>query len=308
LRWAIAAGFFLAALQWLHPAALYASPKTPRFEPDRAFSYIEAQCAFGPRPPGSAAHDRTGQYLAKFLRKRGAEVTEQSFVVSVGDSSVNLTNIVGTFYPELRPRVALCAHWDTRPWADMEPDSSRRSEPILGANDGGSGVAVLMEVANALASRAPIYGVDLVLFDGEDMGGRYGLDYALGAKQFVSRAEVLPAAAILIDMVADRDVDLPVEGYSQKLAPALAGIVWRTARGLGLSEFRSDTGSYVFDDHVPLLIAGVPAIDIIDMDYPYWHTLSDTPENCSPAGLDAVGTLLLHLLYSPEALLGPPER
>jgi hypothetical protein len=114
--------------------------------------------------------------------------------------------------------------------------------------------------------------------------------------------------AIVLDMVGDSNLDLPIEGYSKMLAPALAKTVWRAAHSLGLHEFRMETGPYVFDDHVPLLRAGVQAIDIIDMDYPHWHTLSDTPDKCSPASLGSVGTLLLHLLYSPEALLGPPER
>jgi Zn-dependent M28 family amino/carboxypeptidase len=201
------------------------------------------------------------------------------------------------------------AHWDTRPWADADPDSSVHDEPILGANDGASGVAVLLEIANALASRVPVCAVDLAFFDAEDLGGRDGQQFALGSAHYVSVMREPPSAVIVIDLIGDRDLDIPVERYSQDLAPALVKVVWDAAGSLGISQFRDEPHKYILDDHVPFLGAGVPAVDIIDIEYEYWHTLDDTPDKCSPASLDAVGTLLLHLLYSPEGpFAGSPPR
>lgn len=286
----------------LHLSAL-AGQGRPAFEGERAYSYLERQHEFGPRTPGSAGHDLALEYLSAFFEKRRAHVTRQPFAVQTGDSSIAATNIIARFHSGIAPRVLLCAHWDSRPWADSDPDSTKRGEPVPGANDGGSGVAVLMEVANALAAETPLCGADIVLFDAEDMGGRHGLDYALGSQYYVSMMTVPPAAAILLDMIGDADLDLPVERYSMDTSPELVRAVWESAGRLGLSQFRLEPNKYVYDDHVPLLLAGVPSVDIVDIEYEYWHTVADTPDKCSPASLTAVGTLLLYLLYDGDSPL-----
>jgi Zn-dependent M28 family amino/carboxypeptidase len=154
-----------------------------------------------------------------------------------------------------------------------------------------------MEVANALAKHTPVCGVDIVLFDAEDMGGRHGLDYALGSRHFVSAMMKPPAAALLVDLVGDADLDLPVERYSLDHAPELVEAVWGAAESLGIKQFRREPHKYVYDDHVPFLLAGVPSVDIVDIEYEYWHTVEDTPDKCSPESLAAVGRLLIHLLF-----------
>lgn len=303
LRSAISAFCFFTAVVAAPHGPARANSGAPDFDADRAFSYLEAQTSFGPRAPGAAGHGRALDYLCEFLAKRGARVVRQNFSVRAADSTVVATNIIAKFHERVEPRVLLCAHWDTRPWADSDPDSSRRTEPVLGANDGASGVAVLMEVANTLAEGTPLCGVDVVLFDAEDMGGRDGLEYALGSRYYVSAMSDPPAAVILLDLVGDSDLTLPLERYSYDSFPELAGAIWETAGELGLSQFRSEPHKYVYDDHVPFLQAGVPAVDVVDIEYEYWHTTADTPDKCSPRSLSAPGTLLLHILYDSESPL-----
>jgi Zn-dependent M28 family amino/carboxypeptidase len=238
-----------------------------------------------------------------FFAKRGARVSGQDFSVQFSDSTLTATNVIARFHERLKPRILLCAHWDTRPWADSDPDSSRRGEPVPGANDGASGVAVLMEITHKLAERTPLCGVDVVLFDAEDMGGRHGLDYALGSRHYVSSMTDPPAAVILLDLVGDADLDLPLERYSLDSFPEMAKAIWDAAGRIGLSQFRPEPHEYVYDDHVPFLQAGIPAVDIVDIRYEYWHTTADTPDKCSPLSLSAPGTLLLHLLYDAESPL-----
>jgi len=307
LRAAALAGFLAAAAN-LGGAAAAGDAPGPGFDGERAFSYLEAQCALGPRIPGSEGHAKALAYLETFFRDRGADVRRQLFTVETGESTVVCENLVATFFRGIGPKLLLCAHYDTRPWADAESDSARRVQPVPGANDGASGVAVLMEVANALASRTPLFCVEVALFDAEDMGGRRGLDYALGSSHYVTKAKDPPAAAILVDMVGDRDLTLKIERYSKDYAPSLSKAVWEAAGALGLEQFSGDLGDYIYDDHVPLLTAGIPAVDIIDLDYDFWHTTEDTPDKCSPESLKAVGTLILHLLYDPESPLLPLLR
>jgi hypothetical protein len=300
-----AAPLVLAALITAFTPPECAASGERAFDAARAFSYLEAQDAFGPRAPGFEGRGPALDYLCGFFAKRGAHVDRQSFALEIAGSTFVATNVVAAFHRRIQPRVLLCAHWDTRPWADGDPDSSRHEEPVPGANDGASGVAVLMEVANALAERTPLCGVDIVLFDAEDMGGRHGLDYALGSKHYASVMTEPPAAVILIDLVGDAELDLPVERYSLDHSPGLVGAVWGAAERLGLSQFGSKPHSYVYDDHVPFLLAGIPAVDIVDIEYEHWHTVSDTPDKCSPESLKAVGTLILHLLYDPGSPLPP---
>jgi len=294
LRWSLALAMVLASF----PCRSAGSD----FDGSRAFALLEKQCSFGPRYPGSPGHRACLDFLTSELRRYTSAVTHQSFDHRFGLDSMQVakaTNLVARLWPERRRRVLLCAHWDTRPWADEDPDPRNRRKPILGANDGASGVAVLLELARVLQESPPKVGIDIVLFDAEDQGRPGDEDtYAVGSRHFarsLSREE-RPEAAILLDMVGDRDLNLYVEGYSHRFARSLVEMVWSTAHRLGFAEFIPRVEYYVTDDHVPLLSVGIPAIDVIDFDYPYWHTLEDTPDKCSPASLEKVGRVLLQVI------------
>jgi Zn-dependent M28 family amino/carboxypeptidase len=201
--------------------------------------------------------------------------------------------------------VILSAHWDTRPWADQDVSAENREKPVPGANDGASGVAVLLEFARIFAAHPPPMGVDLIFFDAEDVGeSGMSESFALGSQYF---ARNLPQGtsyrfAINFDMVGDRSLEIYREANSDAFAPALMDAVFRRARLLGYPQFIDEKVAGIYDDHMPLNEAHIPAIDLIDFNYPdhtnrYWHTLDDTPDKCSPESLKAVGTVILHLLY-----------
>ncbi|MDZ7269371.1 MAG: M28 family peptidase [candidate division KSB1 bacterium] len=277
----------------------------PAFDGSRAYALLRQQCAFGPRVPGSAAHEQTAAFLIAELQKYADHVVTQSFEHTPPRlrQTVKLTNIIAGFRLQAGRRVLLCAHWDSRPWADEEPDSSRHQEPVLGANDGASGVAVLLEVARVLKGNPPPVGVDIVLFDGEDFGTPGdSRSYAIGAQHFARTklAGYHPLFGILLDMVGDRELEIFQEGNSVRHARAVVDRVWNLASRLGVREFVPRLRHEVFDDHVPLLEAGVPVINIIDFDYPHWHTLADTPDKCSAASLEKVGRVVLAAVYHVE--------
>ncbi len=279
--------------------ATTASP--PRFDADSAWVDLERQLAFGPRVPGSAAHRACADWLAAELRRAGGRVERDAFTYTDPDGTEwPLVNILGRFGPDGDDRLLLVAHWDTRPWADRDPDPDRRDSPIPGANDGASGVAVLLEVARALGSVAPPGGVDILLTDGEDLG-RPGHQegFARGAARFAARGVARYRRALVIDMIGDADLRIPVEGYSRRDAPEVVDWVWARAMDLEPGVFTTEPGPFIYDDHVPLLEAGLPAADLIDFDYPPWHTTADDLSAVSPASLGAVGRVLLSLVYSP---------
>jgi glutaminyl-peptide cyclotransferase len=236
----------------------------------------------------------------QYFRERTRNVSEQTFdhVVSSGDT-LHLCNIVASFYPTEGARVLLGAHWDTRPRADKDPDPTRRHVPIMGANDGASGVAVLMEIANALLSRAPPLGVDIVLFDGEDYGEEGNLEeYLLGSRHFASvMGGYRPRWGVIVDMIGDSDLEILQERVSLARAGGIVRMVWDEAQRQNAEAFRPWPGYAVMDDHWPILDMGIPCIDIIDFDYPPWHTHADTPERCSAASLAQVGNVLLGVIY-----------
>ncbi|MEW6510072.1 MAG: M28 family peptidase [Bacteroidota bacterium] len=279
----------------------------PSFNGARAFGFLTAQTGFGPRNPNSAGHRDCLAYLVSTLRSSGAEVRLQEFTHNgYGGERLRLTNVLASFNPQVRSRILLCAHWDTRPRAEQDENRSRRSEPILGANDGASGVAVLLELASLFQFSPPAIGVDIALFDGEDYGreGDHG-SYLLGSRHFASSrpAEYIPRFGILLDMVGDKFLDLPKEHYSVRFAPDIVDLVWGTASRLGIQQFSNAVGEEVLDDHMPLNEAGIKTIDIIDFNYPddtnrFWHSHRDVPENCSAESLEAVGTVLAHVVYS----------
>ena len=276
------------------------------FDADSAYHFLNRQTDFGPRNPGSPAHRECLKFLQSELEKSSAQVSLQPFMhydVRKG-ISLTMTNIIGSFRPVNTSRIILCAHWDTRPMADK--DSPEHADtPILGANDGASGVAVLLELARQFKKSPPPVGVDLVFFDGEDYGTEGDLDnYCLGSRYFVdNNQKYFPRFAILLDMIGDAQLDIPIEGYSQQYAPKVVQRIWDAAATLGVNQFYPYVKHYIFDDHVILNEGGIPAIDIIDFEYPdenhgYWHTLEDTPDKCSPASLKAVGDVLIEVIYN----------
>lgn len=287
------------------PAA--AGPHVPLFDGARAFALLERQVGFGPRAPGSPGHAACRDFLADHLRAYTPQVDLLPFTHRGYDGrTLHLTNIRARFNPGARTRVLLAAHWDTRPRAERDPDPERRTQPIPGANDGASGVAVLLELARLLREHPPSVGVDLLLFDGEDYGVEGDdANYLLGARAYAASlaGTRLPAFGILLDMVGDAQLDLLREQNSDAYAPRVVDLLWNTAAALGIAEFRDVRGPALLDDHIPLIEAGVPTAVVIDFEYPdashrYWHTHADIPAHCSPQSLEAVGTVLTHLLYT----------
>lgn len=278
------------------------TPAPPTFSEESAWEYLVRQCEFGPRVPGSKEHAATVRYLVAALQEHGATVQTQRFEIPdpYNDRILPLTNIIGSYLPERKKRVLLAAHYDTRPWADQEGADSLKTLPILGANDSASGVAVLLEIGR-LVSRdpPPEVGVDVVFFDGEDYGREGELEYyLLGSRYFAANlAGYRPVCAILLDMVGAADARIGQEANSLGAAPQLVTNVFERAARLQLSVFVPQRTDPVYDDHIPLLRAGIPAIDLIGLPYEHWHKLGDTPEACSPETLRQVGTLLLDFIY-----------
>ena len=286
------------------PIFLFAScshSQVPTFDQFHAFEYLTKQCSFGPRNPGSEGHEECLRYLVEELRQYADDVVKQPFfqAIPVTKKSVTLTNVIASFGRQGQ-RILLCAHWDTRPVADFDPKPENRDKPILGANDGASGVAVLLEIARILKQHPPPVGVDIVLFDGEDSGIEGRSDtWCLGSRYFArnKRFDYHPRFGLLLDMVGKRNLHLLVERNSDRYAPELVDRVWSKAEEIGLQAFDRRLGPEMIDDHLELLNVGIPTIDIIDFDYPHWHTLEDTEDKCSPESLGIVGTLVLHLIY-----------
>jgi hypothetical protein len=271
------------------------------FDGERAFGYLEDQVSFGPRNPGSEGAKQALSYYLSHFREFTDSVRFQQFEFTdtILDTTYTLTNVIAKLDPLKTPRVILCAHWDTRPRADKETEPSQIAKPILRANDGASGCAVLMELANSLQEIDTRYGVDIVLFDAEDYGEDGHLDYyCIGSKFFVSnlRSNNPYAFGVLVDLVGDRDLRIYREQYSQAYAPRITSMVWETARKIGATSFVDSIKHRVYDDHLPLIDRGIPTTNIIDFDYDYWHTHGDTPDKCSPESLEEVGKVLVALL------------
>jgi glutaminyl-peptide cyclotransferase len=282
----------------------------PAFDAERAFEHVERQVAFGPRIPGTEGHAAAVRYFVEELGRHAPRVVEIPFAVVVpsGDT-LRGVNVFASFRPEASPRVMLAAHFDTRPEADRDPDPARRAEPVPGANDGASGVAVLLELARHLAARRPPgVGVDIALFDMEDLG-EYGSDddpeavpFAIGSEAFVQmHPQYRPAWGVLLDMVGDRNLRIPQEGFSLQYARPLVERTWRAAERAGADAFVRAPAGAVMDDHVPFLRVGVPMVNLIHQPFPdTWHTTRDTPEFVSPESLQQVGDVLVELLWRRE--------
>lgn len=276
----------------------------PAFSGSAAFDLLRQQVAFGPRVPGTEGHARQLAWMNEWLSERADDVVEQPFTYVTGQGdTLRLTNLLARFQPEAADRILLLAHWDTRPWADQAAAAGDRERPIVGANDGASGTAVLLHLAELLRQQAPPVGVDILLVDGEDYGPEIE-DMLLGAKHFAANQPegYPPLYGVLLDMVGDADPRFPVEGYSAQAAPEVVQRIWGVARDLGYSDiFPNVSGGYVVDDHVPLNQAGIRTANIIDFDYgpenAYWHTLRDVPENTSGETLGIVGDVIAELVY-----------
>jgi len=271
------------------------------FEGGRALAGIETQVGFGPRVPGSPGAQACAEYLSARLGSLADSVWNDRWrhLNAAGDT-LDLVNICVSFRPKTSRRVLLCAHWDTRPVAEHDPDPDRRGLPIPGANDGASGVAVLLELARIFSLERPRAGVDIVLFDCEDFGDFYAdRDVLVGSRRFAERnRKYRPEMGILLDMVGDRNARFTYEGRSWAARPDDCRLVWETARRLGYGEyFMRQIGPGVIDDHLPLLDSGIRCIDIVQMGLPYWHTHQDTPDKCSSTTLEAVGRTIAAVVY-----------
>lgn len=258
------------------------------------------QCAFGPRVPGTAAHDSCFTFLLGRLRSFAPVVEADTFAYDSPElgHEVKLMNVVARFEPKAKERILFGAHWDSRPWADKDPNPAMRGTPILGANDGASGVAVLLELARLLKGRSLPIGVDLALFDGEDLGTDKNTDgYFRGSMRYVEwkRLERPPLFVVVIDMVGKQNLSLQWEALSREQASNIVDLVWGEANELGIRSFRSDVRYRLYDDHVPFLNAGIPAITVVDFDFAEWHTTHDIPAVCSGQGLEDVGRVLLSI-------------
>ncbi len=282
-------------------SATIESPAPP-FDANAAFELLKQQVAFGPRVPGTPGHQKQLDWMVQYLKQRADTVILQSFTATTPKGeTLHLTNVIARFKPAASDRVLLLAHWDTRQTADMDPDSTRHNTPILGANDGASGVAVLMQLADVLKKHSPPIGVDLLFDDGEDYNGNM---YA-GSQYFAETwgASYHPLYGILLDMVGDQNPSFPIEPNSQQYAPEVVQRVYDMADKLALSKyFPRSPGIEIEDDHLPLNKAGIHTIDLIDFDYgpgnAYWHTLQDTVAHTSPEGLGVVGKVVAALIYS----------
>lgn len=290
-------------------AALVAAPggcvfrgdhRPPAFDGDRALTLLERQTALGPRVPGSDGWHGFQTMLRRFCDSLKISVAVQPFPYHdylTGDT-INLVNWIVSINPDNGNRILVAAHYDSRPRADRDPDSARWNQPISGANDGASGSAVLMHLMELLSVQPPRIGVDLAFFDGEDYGTSGQLDqYLLGSTYFAAHGMPRYRFGLLLDMIGDRDLRIYREGYSERYAREIDDKVWKTAARLGVNAFVDSLGAEVIDDHIPIVGAGVPMIDIIDFDYPYWHTVADTPDKCSAASLEAVGRVVMEVIY-----------
>jgi len=277
-------GTLLAAIIiWYTASFLTVEADPVSFDGQRALADVQTQVAFGPRTPGSEGHLKIRDWMRTELESAGWIVEVQE-TQQLGHP---VFNIIAKLNDD-EPQIILGAHYDTRLLADNDPDLANRTQPVPGANDGASGVAVLLELARTLPQ--DIVPVWLVFFDTEDNGRIEGWDWILGSRAFVDELQFKPQAAVIVDMIGDADLNIYLEKNSDK---TIRSEIWNTAASLGYeSVFIAQEKHSMLDDHTPFLQAGIPAVDIIDFDYPYWHTIADTPDKVSAESLQAVGQTL----------------
>jgi len=265
-------------------------PEEPRFEGQRAYKDIITQLSFGPRFPGSDGHKAVIKWITRELEEYGWEVTQQTLEIE-GHTIHNLI----AHHGEEAPEVIFGAHYDTRLWADNDPDPTQHGQPVPGANDGASGVAILTELARILPSNAQA-GTWLVFFDAEDQGRIAGWNWILGSTAFVEKLKSTPQAVVIVDMIGDKDLNIYREKNSDLV---LTDQIWDQAAELGYENVFINEEKYsILDDHTPFLNADIPAVDLIDFDYSSWHTINDDIEQVSAESLQAVGDTLLAWLLS----------
>lgn len=271
--------------------------KPPRFDQERAFQRLRELCAFGPRNHGSEGKAKVEEWIQQTLRNAGAEVTVHSFQhTPKGASKPEIfRNIVARINPKQTRRVLIATHYDTRSTADKDPDESRRNEPIIGANDGGSGVAVLLEMAALWKDELPPVGIDMIFFDGEDFGRGPELDdYFLGSKAYVRDfPDYRPDWGVVLDMVGDADFAIRKERDSLARASAIVEGVWNAAARVKSNGILDERGGLVYDDHTAFLEKGIPVVLLIDFSYKWFHTTADTPDKCSASSLGQVGRTVM---------------
>lgn len=284
----------------------------PSFSADSIYTQVENQVSFGPRNPNSEAAGKTKKYLVDYLSRFAEKVEVQDFSYTGYDNEkLNLSNIIAKFNVKSDKRIILCAHWDSRPRAEEDKIEANKNKPIPGANDGASGVGVLLEIARILKTKPVDYGIDIILFDGEDYGNQSDLNnFCLGSKYFSTSkpADYNPAFAVLLDLVGDKEARFRKEQLSLEYAADIVEMVWDVAAKTGAKSFLTSTSGGIYDDHIPLNQAGIKAVNIVDAeligadsDNPrrnYWHTQNDTMENISKETLGEVAKVMLHLIYS----------
>lgn len=275
-------------------------PEPVKINGDRAMGYLKAICVIGPRMSATPGMKKQQDLIREHFIKLGAEVKMQTFSGKQVSQKkpVEMANMIISWHPKAEKRVIICSHYDTRPIADQEQDPRNWKKPFVSANDGGSGVALLMELGHHIKDLKLNVGVDFVLFDGEEyIFDSDGDKYFFGSEHFAQTwakngRKPKYEAAILLDMIAGKNAKFPAEGYSYSRYKSLVGDIWQIAAKQGCKAFQQNVGSYVLDDHIALQKAGIPALDIIDFSYPHWHKLSDTPANCSTDGMDQVAKVL----------------
>ncbi|MBR4838230.1 MAG: M28 family peptidase [Bacteroidales bacterium] len=295
----------------------------PAFNGDSAYYFVKMQCDFGPRVPGSKAHQQCAEWMVKTLKGYADTVFIQDFKTRVYDGKAfDGKNIIASFNPNARKRIIIAAHWDSRPYADNDPDEKNWKTPIDGANDGASGCGIMMEMARVMKTHriADNIGIDLIFFDLEDYGAPKWADenlhndlaWGLGSQYWSKKPHVSNYSAyygILLDMVGASNPRFPKEYYSQRDAAWVLNKVWRTARDMGYDDcFLNEIGDPINDDHIYMIhYAGIPTIDMIHLNgeedrtscfYPYWHTMQDNIEQIDVKTLQMVGNVVMKVIYS----------
>ena len=295
------------------------NPVGPAFIADSAMAYCQAQCDFGPRTMNSKSHDLCEEWIINKFKGFGLEVeTQKADLTGWDGTKLHSTNIIAHFNPQAERRILICAHWDSRPWADNDPDSANWHKPVLAANDGASGVGVMLEVARLLQNDTTLaIGVDLVCFDAEDYGTPQWAEknedsentWALGAQYWAKNLpeNYKPQFGILLDMVGGQGEKFYQEQFSLRYAASIVDKVWSAARHAGYgSMFTNEVGGQITDDHIPVNEAGIPTVDVIPC-YPdcrqssfgpTWHTINDDMEHLDANTLKAVGQTLIQVIYS----------
>ncbi len=293
-------------------------PVGPDFNADSAYIYLQEQCDFGPRTMNSTAHDKCEKWIIQKFEQYGCKVTTQKATLNGYDGTpLRSTNIIASYNPEATTRIMFCAHWDCRPWADNDPDSTNWHKPIVAANDAASGVGVMIELARILKGSGLELGVDFICFDAEDYGTPQWFEgedpddtWALGAQYFANNLPegYAPRYGILLDMVGGVGAKFYREGMSMQYAPAIVKKVWNAARQVGYgSYFPKADGGMITDDHIPVnQTANIPCIDVIPY-YPdcaqssfgpTWHTIADNMDNIDKNTLKAVGQTMVQVLFT----------